>query len=260
MEVSLRHFLVPILFIAATPQAVATTLHDLVDCTEAVGRFEMVLCSNLGAYDLLNHIHQIIVFGPQGPDLEAIRTEWAVWIENVELECMQHVDTRFASECLYEAGISSEAEIFIARVHALYPDGSDIEGSNECDGCDLALESKPLTVANNDAAEVEQKAAVTEAQLTEIYLGYLLVSLCAEFGLQFDAQDVTAMEAASKQAEATLSQLQREMAWSSASAQADNARMVFQLSYTQGVEMCDGTRLFVGGAINEFKQAKPKPF
>ncbi|QQR39054.1 hypothetical protein [Devosia rhizoryzae] len=251
----MRHFLAALVFSLLVPQAFASDPEDLVDCDQAESRFEIVLCSNQGAFDLINHVHQTIFFGPVGPDLEAIKQDWGTWIREVEQGCMQSQDTRFASGCLYDAGASPSAQNFIARVDALYPHGSDTEGSDECDGCDFAEKDRPFEVA------VDTKmAAISEEQLTEIYTGYLLVSLCAEYGSQFDAKDVEAMELASKQAEAAMSQQQRETAWSSASSQADSARVVFQISFAQGTEMCDGARLFVGGIINEHRQATPKPF
>lgn len=53
---------------------------DIVDCSTTVDRFEVVLCSNHGAFDLLNHIHhihQMLAFAPDVKRLSLLRASRA---------------------------------------------------------------------------------------------------------------------------------------------------------------------------------------
>jgi hypothetical protein len=114
---------------------------NIVNCSEPADPFETILCASPGVFDTLNHQHQMLTFADpnvRGPDYDRLRKDFYGWVESARDRCHHGSDLRVQSSCVSDFVFSGVRD-FDARIEALYADQSDIEGDDECDGCEDAV-------------------------------------------------------------------------------------------------------------------------
>lgn len=98
-------------------------------------------------------------------------------------------------------------------------------------------------------------------ELVEIYSGYMAVRACRDAGLQFDDNDIAALEIAAKNVEQRIGdQASLDDAWEEGATSGEYIKIAIDMNPEKGQDACEGLRLFVQGYINSSRSVPAKPF
>lgn len=256
--------------IFSTSVASAEYAVDIADCSAPAEQFEMVLCANHGAFDLLNHIHQMLTDPPDpvvaAPHIQA----FGAWVDSIEARCMGG-DVRLASDCIYDLAAGHESQEFLAAIEVLYAGESDIEGDEECDGCEneeladatepAAAEQPASQAAIDPAAPAGDREPATIEALEGMYVAYQTALPCRDLGL-VRPQDVELIERIAKEFEKGFGQADLDGAWARAQQTTQLTNQVFGMGSDEHIRnACDYVAMTAAAAAMALPaEGQPKPF
>ncbi len=110
---------------------------EIFDCNNPASKFENIVCSNPGVFDMINHNHQRFKYvpSPQEESTIKLRKEYYTLVGDLEKLCPPD-NARAAAACMQDFVQGPAMLSFDKRIDKLYENIADIEGDEECDGCE----------------------------------------------------------------------------------------------------------------------------